>query len=46
MGNKVPHKAKNNASAIPMRSKSEKIMIVLSILIAISMIAGLVVGIF
>jgi hypothetical protein len=46
MGNKVPHKAKSNVSAIPSRSKSEKIMIVLSILIAVSMVAGLFVGIF
>ena len=46
MGNKVPHKLKSNVSAVPSRGKSEKIMIVLSILIALSMIAGLVVGIF
>ncbi|MCB0034986.1 MAG: hypothetical protein KDE51_13225 [Anaerolineales bacterium] len=44
MSNKVPHKAK--ASSGPGRSFSEKVMIVLSILIAISMVTSLFAGLF
>lgn len=46
MASKVPHKAKSASAAVSTRSTSEKIMIVLSILIALSMILSLFAGLF
>jgi hypothetical protein len=46
MGSKVPHKAQNNKPVIQARSTSEKVMIVLGILISISMVIGLFAGVF
>ena len=46
MGSKVPHKVQNNKPLVQGRSTSEKVMIVLGVLISLSMVIGLFAGVF